>query len=170
MINALKKRNRKLAYSISATTRQPRGGEKDGKDYFFLREEAFRKKIREDAFIEWARVHGDYYGTLREKVDALAGAGRHVLLDIDVQGGLNLKKCRPGTVLIFLLPPSLEVLEKRLRGRATEEEPVRKQRLRVAREEMKFARHYDYQVINDDLKKTVREVEIIIRRVTAFEE
>jgi guanylate kinase len=170
VIHTLKKRNPELAYSVSATTRRPRQGERHGIDYLFLDKEAFEEKIREDAFIEWACVHGDYYGTIREKVDELLEKSRGVLLDIDIQGGLNLKKSRPDTVLIFLLPPSIKELEKRLLKRATEEEPVRRRRLRVAKEEMKAAEHYDYQVINNDLGKTVREVETIIQRFTALPE
>jgi guanylate kinase len=153
-----------LFYSISATTRQPRKGERDGIDYFFLSEELFKKKIQEKAFVEWAKVHGDYYGTLRDQINPYLKKNKKVLFDLDVQGGLNLRKAYPEeAVLIFLLPPSINVLKKRLINRGTETEKSIEKRLSGAMKEMEMADAYDYQIINDRLKDTVEELKAIIQ-------
>ena len=163
VIKELWKRNVGFSYSVSATTRPPRRREKEGIDYFFLDEETFWKKIEENAFVEWAKVHGYYYGTLRSQVDRYLSKGRKVLLDIDVQGGLSLKKTRPQTVLIFLLPPSMKVLEKRLQERGTDTEEIMSKRLNIARKELEMADRYDFHVINDKLEDTVEEIQAIIQ-------
>ena len=163
IINRLRDRNDDLAYSISVTTRPPRRGERDGVAYFFLDEETFKKRIEEVAFIEWAEVHGYYYGTLKKEIKRLIADGKKVLLDIDVQGGLALKKSVSTAVLIFLIPPSLKTLEHRLQRRGTDSEDVIARRLENARKEVEAAERYDYQVWNHDLDKTVEEVETIIR-------
>lgn len=162
VINEVLKINPKVSYSISATTRAPRTEEQDGKDYFFLSEKDFFKLIRQDKFIEWEKVHGCYYGTLREQVEEKIYKGDKILLDIDVQGGLNIKRSFSDSVLIFLWVPSLQVLEQRLRNRGTENEKVIQQRLTRAKEEYNKADHYDYIIINDKLKNTVKEVLHII--------
>lgn len=162
IIRRLLDRNNELAYSISATTRAPRKGEKDGIAYFFLDEKDFKRKIGEEAFVEWAEVHGYFYGTLKKEMERLIDADKKVLLDIDVQGGLALKKSVPTSILIFLMPPSLKTLERRLEGRGTDSEDVIAKRLENARVEMEAAERYDYQVWNHDLDKTVEEVEAII--------
>ena len=152
-----------LTYSVSVTTRPPRGDEVDGREYHFVSREQFDRMIREDKFYEWAEVHGQRYGTLIEAVAAALARGADVALDIDVQGGLAVKRRRPDAVLIFLLPPSLETLEQRLRGRATDADDVIRRRLENARGEMEHWRQYDYVVVNRDLEETVRAVAGILR-------
>ena len=164
VIKELMKKNLDLYYSVSATTRLPRKGEKEGIHYFYLDEDTFQRKIEEKAFIEWARVHGHYYGTLWSQVEQHLDAGRKVLLDTDVQGGLNLKKKRPDAVLIFLLPPSMKVLEARLSERGTESRDDLLKRLHGAQREIEIADAYDFQVINDELENTVQEITTIIKK------
>ena len=153
-----------LSYSVSATTRPPRKDEKDGVDYFFLDSDTFRQKIDERAFVEWAIVHGEYYGTLKSQIQPYLSRGKHVILDTDVQGGLNLKKSRSDVVLIYLLPPSMNVLKERLFERGTETSADLKRRLSVAQSENRMADEYDYVVMNDNLEKTVEEIKTIIRK------
>lgn len=162
VLKALRAEDATLGYSVSATTRPPRPGETHGKDYFFYSVEEFHRLIRQKAFYEWAVVHKHLYGTLRKVVDAELDAGRDVLLDIDVQGGLSIKRLRPDAVLIFLLPPSMAVLETRLRGRKSDSNEVIELRLRNARHELTFTPQYDYALINEDLTRTVHDVRSII--------
>jgi len=162
VIRALRDRNPNLAYSVSATTRPPRPGEKNGTEYHFFPEGEFKRRIAEGAFLEWAVVHGHYYGTLREQVRLLLEEGRDVLLDIDVQGGLAIKESEPEAILVFLLPPSMEALRERLRARGTDSQDVVAARLANAAEEMVSADRYDYQVWNRDLEDAVEEVAAII--------
>jgi guanylate kinase len=156
-----------LRYSVSATTRPPRKGEKDGVDYFFLDSKSFRQKIAQQAFVEWAIVHGEYYGTLKSQIDPFLRQGKHVSLDTDVQGGLNLKKLRSDVVLIYLLPPSMRVLKERLFERGTETSANLEKRLGVAQQENRMADAYDYIVINDRLEKAVEEIKTIIQEYEA---
>lgn len=153
-----------LSYSVSATTRPPRKGEKDGVDYFFLDSGAFRQKIAEQAFVEWAIVHGEYYGTLKSQIHPFLNQGKRVLLDTDVQGGLNLRKNRSDVVLIYLFPPSMHVLKDRLFERGTETSADLERRLGVAQKENRTADAYDYVVINDNLEKTIEEIKTIIQK------
>ncbi len=164
VIEALREKNRDLCYSVSATTRDPRPGEVNGRDYYFLKEDEFLRKIEENAFIEWARVHNFYYGTPRDQIEKYLGEGKKVILDIDVQGGLKIKEQIPDSVLIFLLPPSMDELRKRLIQRGTEEEEILRVRIENAKKEIDMADRYDYQVINDILDETVRELDSIINR------
>jgi len=157
-----------LSYSISATTRPPRKGEKDGVDYFFLDCPTFRQKIAQQAFVEWATVHGEYYGTLKSQIDPFLSQGKHVILDTDVQGGLNLKNSRSDVVLIYLLPPSMRVLKKRLFERGTETSENLERRLGVAQVENRMAEAYDYIVINERLEKAVEEIKTIIQKYEAL--
>ncbi len=163
IVRELRKEGFDFAYSVSATTRPPRRGEKDGVDYFFLDEETFLRRIKEGAFLEWAKVHGYYYGTLKAQINRYLSEGKMVLLDIDVQGGLHLKNTRSDAVLIFLSPPGIEELKKRLKKRGTESSEVIEKRLDVAKKELQMANQYDFQVINDNLKDTVKEVRAIIQ-------
>jgi len=163
VIKALLETNTDLYYSVSATTRPPRKGEKDGEDYFFLDRETFCRKIEQKAFVEWAVVHDQYYGTLWSQIDQLLREGKKILLDTDVQGGLNLKKKKSDAVLIFLLPPSMRVLETRLTGRGTESSEALAKRLRIAQKEIQIADEYDFQVINNRLEDTVQEVKAIVQ-------
>lgn len=151
-----------VEFSVSATTRPMRSGEVDGRDYRFLSEEDFARLVAEDAFLEHATVHGRRYGTLRGPVESAIGDGRDILLEIDVQGARQLHDCGLPSVSIFVEPPSLEVLEERLRTRGTEDEAEMRRRLSVVAEEMANAPQYDHRVVNDDLERMVAEVEGIL--------
>jgi guanylate kinase len=163
IIRQLLELDKNLAYSISATTRKPRTGEEDGKHYHFFDQKRFEKMIEQKAFLEWALVHGDLYGTIKDEVNHHLSNGHHVLLDIDVQGGIRLREENIPSLFIFLLPPSLKILESRLRKRKTEPESAIAKRLAVAKEEMNGAEAYDYLVINKNLDLTIEEVNTIIR-------
>ncbi len=156
-----------LEYSVSTTTRPPRMGEKEGIHYNFVSKKDFLGYIKENRFAEWAEVHGHLYGTDREYIREKIEQGKTVLLDIDVQGALKIKQDFPGAVLIFISPPSMEVLEKRLRGRETDSEYSIKLRLERAEAEMQKSKFYDYVLINEDLEKTIAEAEKIIRKETS---
>lgn len=162
ILRALRGKDPSLHYSVSVTTRPARGDERDGRDYYFRTAEQFEKLIAEDAFLEHAQVHGNYYGTLKSEIEKHAGLGEDVLLDIDVQGSLALKKRRPETVSIFVLPPSIATLERRLRRRGLDKEEVIKLRLENARREVRYACQYDYVLINNSLDKTVASIRRII--------
>ena len=151
-----------MEFSVSYTTRKPRKGEVNGRDYFFVDEETFKRMIEENDFLEWARVYGNYYGTSRSQVEKALREGRDLLLDIDVQGALQVKKNMPEAVLIFIMPPSLKELERRLRKRGTDDEKTIEKRLKVAREEIKQAVHYDYIVVNDELEVAFTKLKAII--------
>ena len=157
-----------LVRSVSVTTRRPRAGDVDGEDYHFVSPEEFAARREAGRLLEWAEVHGNLYGTEAEQIDRSIAGGKRVLLEIDVQGGRSVKAVRPGAVLIFILPPSDEILEERLRGRGTDEEAVILKRLENARRELEAAEDYDYRVVNDDLDRCVGEVlEIIADRASA---
>ncbi|OQY44107.1 MAG: guanylate kinase [Desulfobacteraceae bacterium 4572_87] len=159
---ALMERFDRLAYSISHTSRPPRGAEQDGIGYHFVTESDFREMIQKNAFLEWAQVHDHLYGTAFDAVKAQMSAGSDILMDVDVQGGRSVKKQFPESVLIFLLPPSLEILRKRLTDRGTDDPAAIKKRMEKASEEIKHCSWYDYIIINDDLEKAVFEAESII--------
>jgi len=149
-------------YSVSATTRPRRPHEVEGRDYFFLERDEFRRRVAAGDFVEWAEVHGELCGTLRSQIDAALRAGKNVLLDIDVQGGQAVRTIYRDAVLIFLLAPSMESLEARLRGRGTDSEERIRLRLENARRELALVREYDYAVVNDDLAAAQRQVVSII--------
>ena len=151
-----------LEYSISHTTRPPRHGEMDGKDYHFVSLETFLSRKEAGAFVEWARVHGTYYGTSREHLDGHLNKHRDVLLEIDVQGARQVKRYYPKACFIFVLPPDRETLEKRLLERGTEPGADIETRLENASRELLEASWYDYLVINDDLEKAVESLAAII--------
>ena len=169
LMRAMMERNLNLAFSISACTRPPRGTEKHGVDYYFLSPEEFRQKIKADAFLEYEEVYEDrYYGTLKSEVDRLWSLGKNVVFDIDVVGGLNLKKMYDEQALsIFVEAPSLEVLESRLRGRNTDSEADLAMRLAKAKEEMDYAPRFDVRIVNDDLDQAIEKTESIIRNFIA---
>ncbi len=148
--------------SVSATTRPPRPNEQDGVDYFFMSEEEFRKHIENKNFLEYENVHGHYYGTLRSKVEELLSQGYTVLFDIDVNGALNIKKQFPEAILIFIKPPSIEELRRRLRKRHTDDEAEIEKRLQRLQFEYERAKLFDYIVVNDNLERTIRQIEEII--------
>jgi guanylate kinase len=151
-----------LQYSVSATTRARRSHETDGRDYFFLTKEEFTRRADAGEFVEWAHVHGEMYGTLRTQTDEALRQGKNVLLDVDVQGGKSVRAAYPDGVFIFVLPPTLEALEARLRGRGTDSEERIKLRLENARREIPMALEYDYAVVNDDLAAASRKVLAVV--------
>ncbi len=148
---ALKKSD-DLCVSVSATTRAPRDGETDGVDYMFYSKEQFSELVSENGFLEWACFCGNYYGTPRAKIDELLSAGKDVVLEIEVQGAMKIKQKCPDAVLIFNLPPSLEILKERLVGRNTDAEDVIKKRLETAVWEISQAAKYDYVLVNDKIE------------------
>ncbi len=150
-----------IIMSVSATTREPRQGEVDGKNYYFISEEEFLKKIDNDEFIEWAKVYGNYYGTLKEEVSNILSTGKNVLLEIDIQGAQQVKDKYAG-IFVFILPPSLEVLKERVIGRGSETEESLNIRMLEARKEIAFIEKYDYYIINDDKQKAAVQLKSII--------
>ena len=151
-----------LQYSVSVTTRKPRKEEHEGIDYFFVDEETFKRYIKEHKFAEWAKVHGDYKGTLMSTIVETLSEGKNLILEIDVQGALEIKNKFPEGVFIFIAPPSREKLETRLRGRGTEDEKSLKKRLNDARGEMEYSKYYNYIVVNDELDVAAQELKAII--------
>lgn len=154
-----------LAFSISAATRAPRGSEKDGVEYYFLTEAAFREKINEDAFVEWEMVYeGKYYGTLRSELQRIRDEGKVPVLDIDVKGAVHVQNQYPGQVLsLFIQPPSIEELRRRLLSRGTETEESLHARLSKAEFELGFRNQFTHVVVNDQLNKACAEAESIVR-------
>ncbi len=154
----------KLGFSISATSRAPRGEEKDGREYYFLTSEEFHKRVENGEFVEWEEVYaGTCYGTLVSEVDRVTGSGRNLIMDIDVKGALNVKKRYGKDALsIFILPPSVEELERRLRARSTDSEESIVRRLDKAEYEMGFSDKFDRRVVNDSLDSCCSEVKKLI--------
>lgn len=152
-----------ITLSVSMTTRVPREGETEGVSYFFTDKENFREKIEEGGFLEYAQVYGNYYGTPKEYVMEKLEAGTDVILEIDIQGALNVKKAYSDAVLIFVLPPSMEVLRKRLTDRHTETEEAINMRLSETLKEMSVMDQYDYCIINDVLDDAVRAAEAVMK-------
>ncbi|PYP80208.1 MAG: guanylate kinase [Gemmatimonadetes bacterium] len=151
-----------LGYSVSCTTRAPRPGEVAGRDYYFISRAEFIAKREQGAFAESAEVHGNLYGTLRDEVEQVMREGRHVVMDIDVQGAVQFIRAFPLSVTIFILPPSAEVLLERLRGRMTESPAQLAARLQSALQELQQVDEYEYVVMNDELERAVSSVESII--------
>jgi guanylate kinase len=151
-------RNHTFAVSISYTTREPRGSERNGVEYHFVGDIEFDSKVQEGLFLEWAHVHGHRYGTAKADVERLLSQGKWVLFDIDVQGGCQIKSVMPEALLIFLLPPSFDALKKRLIGRGTESERQIDTRLKAAAFELEQGRVYDAHWVNDDLQRTVKDL------------
>ena len=159
---ALLARRQDIGYSVSCTTRAPRAGEVNGKDYYFLTEQEFVARRAKGDFAESAQVHGLWYGTLRSEVEKVLGSGKHVILDIDVQGAAQFRRAFPQAVLVFVLPPSGESLLERLRERGTENAAQLTRRLQSAIAELKAVPEYQYVVINDELERAVQRVAGII--------
>ncbi|MBH0333396.1 MULTISPECIES: guanylate kinase [Brevibacillus] len=151
-----------LVYSVSATTRQPRPGEVEGVNYFFKSQEEFKQMIEEDALLEWAEYVGNYYGTPRQFVDDMLNEGRDVILEIEVQGALQVKKSFPQGTFLFLAPPDLNELENRIVGRGTESQEIIRKRMEVARAEIELMDHYDYVVVNDVIESACDRIQAII--------
>jgi len=162
IIKELFKQNFALTYSISATSRLPREGEVDGVNYFFLNEKQFLDMVEKDEFLEWAKVYSNYYGTPKSFVEKMLEEGKDVVLEIDIQGSLQVKRKFPQGTYIFVLPPSLEELEARIRKRGTEEEGQICERLGLAEKELGYLAYYDYGVVNDELTKAVEKIKAII--------
>ncbi|HVX41669.1 MAG TPA: guanylate kinase [Gemmatimonadaceae bacterium] len=158
----LLERRTDVGYSVSCTTRAPRPRERDGIDYHFLDREEFLRRRAEGDFAESAEVHGNLYGTLRSEISQVLDSGRHVIMDIDVQGARQLRQAFPGSVTVFVLPPSGEVLLDRLRKRKTESPQQLAKRLNSALEELRAVEEYEYVVVNDDLESAVLRVEAIL--------
>lgn len=150
------------ALSVSATTRAPRPGEKEGREYFFLTKEAFEEMIAAGGLVEYARYCDNYYGTPREYVEKQLAAGKDVILEIEIQGALKIRKQYPQALLLFVMPPSAQVLMNRLTGRGTESEEVIKKRMKRAAKEAEGIEKYDYIVVNDDLETCVKQLHEII--------
>jgi guanylate kinase len=159
---ALLDRRKDVGYSVSCTTRHPRPGELDGKDYNFLSREAFLARRAAGDFAESAEVHGNLYGTLRSEIARVLDGGRHVVMDIDVQGARQIRTAFPQSVTVFVLPPSGEVLLERLRGRRTESPTELVARLHSALLELRAVEEYEYIVVNDDLERAVASVGAIL--------
>jgi guanylate kinase len=151
-----------LRHSISYTTRHPRPGESDGRDYFFVTEEKFRGMVRAGDFAEWAEVHSHFYGTSRQAMDHMVSNGIDVILDIDTQGAMQIKKTYEKAMFLFILPPSLAILEERLRNRRSDDDEEIKKRMRRAHEEIREYAMYDYIIVNRDFDQALNELRSII--------
>ena len=162
VIRKLLERSPDLSYGVSATTRSPRMSEKNGKDYYFISKSEFKSRMEANDFLEWAKVHGQFYGTLKSQVMQGLKQGKNILLDIDVQGGLAVKKQMKTAVLVFLMPPSMKVLEQRLRKRGTETGIALQKRLKAASQEIQAADQYDYIVYNHDVNQAIHDIQQII--------
>jgi len=162
LINAIRPLFPNLLYSVSYTTRPPREGEVEGASYYFVRTDQFERMIRSDEFLEWKKVHGNYYGTPRGPVTQALAAGRKMILDIDVQGAMDVFSRVPGAIGIFITVSDLNVLEERLRKRGTDSEEAIRLRIANAAREMEAADKFDYTVTNDDLGQAVKDLTRII--------
>lgn len=151
-----------LKFSVSYTTRAPRGREQNGVEYFFVSHAEFQSLIRGDDLLEWAAVYGNHYGTSRAFVDNLLAQGEDVLLDIDIQGAHSIRQKRADAVAVFIMPPSYQVLRDRLRRRSLDDDSVIEQRLKIARKEIGHYTEYDYLIVNEDLDSATRELQSII--------
>lgn len=158
-------RRKDLKYSVSCTTRPPRPGEKNGKHYFFLNREDFKRKIQRGELLEWAMVHDEYYGTPRHFIEEQTKKGLNVIMAIDVQGAMSIRRKHPAAILVFVLPPSMDELKARLAGRRDASEVVAK-RLANSRGELAAAKDYDYVVVNDDLATAVEQISCILTAET----
>ncbi|MDR1941111.1 MAG: guanylate kinase [Endomicrobium sp.] len=157
------KSDKNTLYCISYTTRSPRKGEKDGREYFFTDEIKFKKMIKNSEFAEWAKVHSNYYGTPKSFLDKTLKTGKNALLDIDVQGGVKIKKQYPQACMIFVMTPDLKTLEKRLTLRNKDSKETIKMRMDNAKKELAYLNKYDYLIINDDLENSVENVKTVIK-------
>ncbi len=165
IVKHLLKSNFDLEFSISAASRKIRPNETDGKDYYFISVDDFKKKIENDEFLEWEEVYTEhYYGTLKSEVERIWAKGKHVIFDVDVVGGLNIKKYYKEKALsVFVMPPSVDHLEDRLRNRSTESEQNLKKRIEKAEHELIYADQFDVVIVNDDLKIALEEATVVVR-------
>ncbi len=163
ILNKVLKQDTKLFLSVSATTRAPRQGEIHGKHYYFLDKQTFEDKIKQGEFLEYAQYVGNYYGTLEEPVNEQLKSGNDVVLEIEVQGAMQIHEKRPDAVMIFVAPPSIEELERRLIGRGTENDEKIAARMKTAEQELKQADKFDYIIVNDDLECAIADLLAILR-------
>ncbi|URA10236.1 guanylate kinase [Thermospira aquatica] len=152
----------RLAFSVSATTRKPRPGEVHGVDYYFYTREDFEKAKENGEFAEWAEVYGNYYGTLKSELEQIMSEGKTALLDVDVQGGMSIKKAFPEAFLVFIKPPSIEELRKRIQKRCSDDPETIERRLKQASEEMKKADFYSVQIENRDLEEAYQYLKSVL--------
>ncbi len=162
IVKKVLERDKEISLSVSLTTRPPRPGEKEGREYRFVSEEEFVRIRDSGGLLEWAEVYGHFYGTPREPIEARLGEGRDVLLEIDVQGGMQVRENMEEAVMVFIVPPGMEELERRLRGRGTDSDEVIRERLAGALRELEYNTKYDYVVINDSVDECVADVLCII--------
>ncbi|MCK8828169.1 guanylate kinase [Natroniella acetigena] len=162
VLSALLEEYKDIYYSVSATTREARAGEENGVDYFFMSTKKFKSLIKKNEFIEWAKVHNNYYGTPKKYVEETLANGRDVILEIDIQGAKQVKECFEEGIFVFLAPPSLDELESRIYGRGTESKKAIETRLENANQELKQVEEYDYLIINDQVKNAVKKLKAII--------
>ncbi len=155
-----------IIMSVSATTREPRQGEVDGKNYYFISEEEFLKKIDNDEFIEWAKVYGNYYGTLKEEVSNILSTGKNVLLEIDIQGAMQVRENYPEGIFVFVLPPSMSELKTRILGRGSETTQSFQTRFLSAVSEIERIKYYDYYVVNDRVEAATETIKCIVEAET----
>ncbi len=164
LIRALLRKVPDISYSVSVTTRKRREGEEEGKDYFFVSEEEFKRMIENEELLEWAYVHNHWYGTPKKWVEDLISQGRDVLLELDVQGAIRVKEMFPESVLVFIKPPSRKSLIDRLKKRSTENEQEMKVRLETAEKELTMEDAYDYCIVNDDVDTATGELVKIVQK------
>ncbi len=162
LCNLIKKEFPNIYYSISVTTRKPRQGEKDGVDYFFMSKEEFIELKDANGLLEWAEVYGNYYGTPKKKVEENIEAGKDVILEIDIQGALKVKKQFPEGVFIFIVPPSISELKRRIEARGKDSPEDISKRLSCAHDELSYVSEYDYVIVNDKLETAVAKLKSII--------
>ena len=170
ILKAVLKRRKRAVLSVSATTRPQCPGEREGIDYLFVSEEIFQSRIKEGAFAEWAEVHGHLYGTLTDTVRTAIDHGRILILDIDIEGARQIRAAFPDSVSIFIVPPSLRVLEERLRARGRDTQEAIENRLRRVAREMAEIVRYDYVVVNDEVERAVDQVDAIFTAETCRRE
>ena len=152
LLKLFREKNPQIKLSISATTRQPRQGEQDGVNYFFISKEEFQESVKNNEFLEWAEFSGNFYGTKKSFVEKTLAKGQNLILEIEVQGAKQVKEKMPEAISIFIMPPSLEELEERLRGRKTESEEAIQKRLGEAAREIEAGKNFDYRIVNDDIE------------------
>lgn len=160
--SALLAKHKEIAYSISATTRQPRTGEVDGVNYYFLAKNVFEKMIEDGELLEWAEVYGNYYGTPLKKIQERLADGQDILLEIDTQGAMSVKEKFPDEIYIYIMPPSLKELERRLKTRGTDSAESIERRLKSAAGEMEIAERYNYIVVNEQVEQAVNQIAAIV--------
>jgi len=161
--DAIIRDDKNIVYSVSTTTRSPRSGEKNGREYFFVDEKTFKRDIKSGKFIEWAKVHDNYYGTSKKVLLGALSKGRDVLLDIDVQGALNIKKQYKNASMLFIMTPTLKELKNRLIKRNKDSVKTIQTRIENARKEIKYVHKYDYLIINDKLKESIINAKAVVK-------